>query len=103
MICLEILWEVKSGDKSSKRWTAFGKFFSVSENIEDLGVPRLRIFETIQYSSPGEVGREILRVTWFSGREKGGGGQSSPTEYREGAKESKLPSNGQLEGIIRIL
>ena len=72
MICLEILWEVKSGDKSSKRWTAFGKFFSVSENIEDLGVPRLRIFETIQYSSPGEVGREILRVTWFSGREKGG-------------------------------
>ena len=31
------------------------------------------------------------------------GGQSSPTEYREGAKESKLPSNGQLEGIIRIL
>lgn len=37
------------------------------------------------------------------GEGKRGGGQSSPTEYREGAKESKLPSNGQLEEIIRIL
>lgn len=39
----------------------------------------------------------------FGEGKRGGGGQSSPTEYREGAKVSKLPSNGQLEGIIRIL
>ena len=39
----------------------------------------------------------------FGEGKKGGGGQSSPTEYREGAKESRLPSNSQLEGIIRIL
>lgn len=37
------------------------------------------------------------------GKGKKGGGQSSPTEYKEGAKESKLPSNSHLEGIIRIL
>ena len=87
MICLEILWEVKSGDKSSKRWTAFGKFFSVSENIEDLGVPCLRIFETIQYSSPGEVGREILSVTWFSGMEKGGGVSLHQQSIEKGLKK----------------
>lgn len=39
----------------------------------------------------------------FGEGKKGGGGQSSPTEYREGAKESRLPSNSQLKGNIRIL